>query len=76
MPAKSKAQQRLMQAAAHGADFPMAAKVRDTMSLGQMRDFSAGSMAGKPGHVKKPATARRNPIANLGHHAHQPKARR
>ncbi len=51
MPAKSKAQQRLMQAAEHGADFPMAKKVRASMTKGQMHDFAAGSEKGKPAHV-------------------------
>jgi hypothetical protein len=51
MPAKSKAQQRLMQAAEHGADFPMAQKLRDSMSHQQLHDFSVGSEAGKPEHV-------------------------
>lgn len=52
MPAKSKAQQRLMAAAAHNAKFPMAKKVRASMSREQMHDFAVGSMKGKPGHVK------------------------
>lgn len=52
MPAKSKAQQRLMAAAEHGADFPMAKKIRASMTHEQMHDFAAGSMKGKPAHVK------------------------
>ena len=55
MPAKSKAQQRLMQAAEHGADFPMARKVRESMTKTQMHDFAVGSEKGKPEHVRKPA---------------------
>lgn len=51
MPAKSIAQQHLMQAAEHGADFPMAEKVRETMTHDQLHDFSIGSMLGKPAHV-------------------------
>lgn len=43
-----------MQAAEHGADFPMAKKVRESMSHDQMHDFSVGSMFGKPEHVEKP----------------------
>lgn len=57
MPAVSKAQQRLMGAAEHGASFPMARKVRASMSLGQLHDFAVGSMKGKPTHVK-PASPR------------------
>ncbi len=40
-----------MQAAEHGADFPMAKKVRASMTQGQMRDFAVGSERGKPMHV-------------------------
>lgn len=54
MPAKSKAQQRLMQAAEHGATFPLAKKLRKTMTHQQLHDFAVGSEAGKPQHVKKP----------------------
>ena len=53
MPAKSKAQQRLIAAAEHGAKFPMAQKIRESMSDDQMREFVAGSMKGKPEHVNK-----------------------
>ena len=41
MPAKSKAQRRLMAAAEHGANFPMAKKIRKTMTHKQMHDFAA-----------------------------------
>ena len=51
MPAVSKAQQRLMGAAEHGADFPAAQKLRDSMSHQQLHDFASGSEAGKPEHV-------------------------
>jgi GTP-dependent phosphoenolpyruvate carboxykinase len=51
MPAKSKAQQRLMAAAEHGASFPAAKKIRRTMTREQMHDFARGSMQGKPAHV-------------------------
>lgn len=40
MPAKSAKQARLFQAAAHGADFPKAAKLRETMTPKQLREFS------------------------------------
>ena len=53
MPAKSKAQQRFIAAAEHGANFPMARKVRSSMTHQQMHDFAVGSMKGKPAHVKK-----------------------
>lgn len=53
MPATSRAQQRLMGAAEHGADFPMAKKVRGSMSKSQMHDFAAGSMKGKPERAPK-----------------------
>ncbi len=66
MPAKSKSQQRLMSAAEHGAQFPAAQQIRASMSLGQMRDFARGPMAGKPEHVKK----RHDPSKNLGKHLH------
>jgi hypothetical protein len=51
-PAKSRAQQRLFQAAEHGANFPMAAKLRESMSHDKLREFSVGSEKGKPQHVK------------------------
>lgn len=53
MPAKSKAQQRLMAAAEHGASFPMARKIRASMTTKQMHDFAAGQQKGKPEHVKQ-----------------------
>lgn len=68
MPAKSKAQQRLMQAAEHGATFPMARKVRASMSMAQMHDFAVGSEKGKPTHVG-------HPHKNLGGYLHPKKAK-
>ena len=53
MPAKSKSQQRLFQAAAHGATFPKAKQIRATMSYAQMHDFAVGSERDKPEQVKK-----------------------
>lgn len=53
MPSVSKSQQRLMQAAEHGADFPMAKKLRKSMSHSQLHDFSVGSEKDKPEHVLK-----------------------
>lgn len=70
MPAKSKAQQRLMQAAAHGADFPLAQQVRASMTLKQLHDFAVGSEQGKPEHVTKRAG---HPHANLGSYLHKKK---
>jgi len=52
MSAKSKAQQRLFQAAAHGATFPKAKALRSSMTLKQMSDYTHGSMTSKPEHVK------------------------
>lgn len=51
MPAKSRAQQRLMQAAEHGASFPLAQKLRQSMTHTQLHDFAVGSERGKPQHV-------------------------
>ncbi len=70
MPSVSKSQQRLMAAAANGADFPMAQKVRGSMTLGQMHDFAVGPMKGKPGHVSKG-----HPARNLGSYHHPKKGR-
>lgn len=53
MPSVSKAQQRLMGAAEHGADFPMARKIRASMTKEQMHDFASGSEKGKPEHIRK-----------------------
>lgn len=59
MPAKSKAQARLMAAAEHGADFPMARKVRASMTHDQMHDFAATRRKALPAHVKT-ATPKRD----------------
>ena len=48
MPATSKAQQRLMAAAAHGATFGKAKALRASMPMSSLRDFAEGSMANKP----------------------------
>ncbi len=72
MPSKSKSQQRLMAAAEHGAQFPAAQQIRESMSLGQMRDFARGPMKGKPEHVKK-AKRSGHPHANLGKYLHKKK---
>ncbi len=69
MPAKSKAQQRLMAAASHGADFPMAQKVRESMPLSSLADFASGSMKGKPERVPQSKSSF-NPAQNLGKYHH------
>lgn len=71
MPAKSKAQQRLIAAAEHGASFPMARSIRASMTHAQMHDFASGSMKGKPTHVKSA-----HPHRNLGGYLHKPKKAR
>jgi len=69
MPAKSVAQQRLMQAAEHGADFPAARKIRGSMTHQQMHDFAVGSEKGKPEHVAKARTKKPNAMSPLATHA-------
>jgi hypothetical protein len=66
MPSKSKAQQRAMAAAEHGADFPLAQKLRGSMSMKQLHDFASGSMKDKPAHVS-------HPHKNLGTYLHNKK---
>ena len=70
MPAVSKAQQRLMAAAEHGATFPAAKKIRAGMTYEQMHDFAVGPMKGKPEHVKGA-----HPHKNLGAYLHPKKKR-
>lgn len=62
MPSVSKAQRRLMGAAEHGADFPMAQKLRQTMTHEQLHDFASTKEKGLPTHVK-PAAPRPVPAA-------------
>jgi len=52
MPARSKAQQHLMAAAEHGATFPIAKQLRQSMSLRQLHDFAATKTKTLPTHVK------------------------
>lgn len=59
-----------MAAAEHGANFPMAQKVRASMTHNQMHDFASGSMRGKPAHVPN-----RHPHRNLGAYLHPKKGR-
>jgi hypothetical protein len=51
MPSTSRSQQRLFQAAEHGARFALANKLRASMTREQLHDFAVGSMQGKPEHV-------------------------
>jgi hypothetical protein len=53
MPAKSKAQQRLMAAAEHGASFPAAKKLRQSMTRDQLHDFAATTTKTLPAHAPK-----------------------
>jgi hypothetical protein len=59
-----------MAAAEHGADFPMARKVRGSMTMGQLHDFASGPMTGKPGHVSQNKSSAPHPVRNLKHYAH------
>lgn len=70
MQAKLKSQQRLMAAAANGADFDKARDVRASMSLADMRADASGPMAGKPEHVK---TSHPKRHLNLGKFLHKKK---
>src|SRR5438132_1930550 len=54
MPSKSRSQQRLFQAAEHGATFAKAKKLRSSLTHQQLHDFASGSEKGKPQHVAKP----------------------
>ncbi len=79
MPARSRAQQRLMQAAEHGAKFPAAQKIRASMTHQQMHDFAVGSEKGKPMHVAKAknayaSAATSHPHKNLGAYLHKKKS--
>ena len=53
MPAKSVAQQHLMAAAEHGAQFPKAKKLRASMTLKQLADYARTPTKGLPRHVAK-----------------------
>ncbi len=62
-----------MQAAEHGADFPMAKKLRGSMSHSQLHDFAVGSEAHKPEHVGMKDPPAPTP-ANMGAPAGMPEA--
>lgn len=62
MPAKSKAQQRLMAAAAHGATFAKAKELRASMPMSSLRDFAEGGMKGKPERVVPAPKVKKEPM--------------
>jgi hypothetical protein len=61
MPARSKAQRRLIAAAEHGATFPKARAIRASMSYAQMHDFAIGRERGLPEHVRPPKRRKTDP---------------
>lgn len=83
MPSVSKKQQRLIAAAEHGASFPKAQAIRESMTHQQMHDYASGSMAGKPEHVRQAPHKDRadrpshpdHPHKNLGAYLHKPNRR-
>lgn len=52
-PARSKAQQRLMAAAAHGASFKKAREVRAALTPTQLGEFASTPTRDRPRHVPK-----------------------
>lgn len=70
MPSKSKAQQHLMAAAAHNAQFPKARALRASMTMQQLHDFAATKTKSLPTHVKSS-----HPHKNLGRYLHPKKGR-
>jgi len=60
-PARSKSQQRLFAAAAHGADFAKAEELRSSMSLSKLNEFATGSMKNKPEKITQPTKKRITP---------------
>jgi hypothetical protein len=69
MPSVSTAQQHAMAAAANGADFPLARRLRSSMSSEQLHDFASGPTAGKPEHARSTAAhSLRNLKHRLKHH--------
>jgi hypothetical protein len=52
-------QYRLMQAALHGADFPMAKKLRKSMSTKQLHEFTDHGPLSKADHVGDSGTRKR-----------------
>lgn len=78
MPSKSKAQQHLMAAAEHGANFPMAKHLRQSMTHEQLHDFAVGSEAHKPEHAHKHKHPQHSHVVHHSdgtktvHHYHHP----
>ena len=89
MPAKSETQRKLMAAAAHGATFPKARQVQQSMTLAQLKEFGGSvqertaqppnSDGQKHDPAHKLAAGRKpggtHPHANLGKFLHPKKAR-
>ncbi len=75
MPAKSQKQANLMRAAAHGAQFPMAQKVRESMPLSSLADFASTEKPAPKGRLV-PKASSFNPAQNLGKYHHKPKGGR
>ena len=71
MPSVSKAQANLMRAAEHGASFPMAQKLRQSMTMNELHKFAATKSANLPAHVRKA----KHPARNLGVHLHPKRGR-
>lgn len=71
MPSVSKAQQHLMGAAEHGADFPMAKKLRESMTHSQLHDFAVGSEKHKPEHTHMAKHEKKHSIkhSHVVHHS-------
>lgn len=57
-----------MAAAEHGANFPMARHIRESMTHSQLHDFAATSRRRLPAHVPN-----RHPHRNLGAYLHPSK---
>jgi hypothetical protein len=58
MPARSEPQRRLMAAAAHGATFPKAKQLRQSMTMAQLRDFAEVPPAKVPHRTGKKRVVR------------------
>ena len=67
MPSKSRSEQRLFQAAEHGATFPKAKQLRQTMTHQQLHDFASGSEKGKPQRVMHPKMQQRAAQVKASH---------
>ena len=57
MPSRSIAQQHAMAAAEHGADFPLATRLRASLSHAQLHEFAATRTKGLPAHAHAHAHA-------------------